>query len=125
MTDNNSNNNPGAGTSVTRTDQGSSTLGRLLVVGLVVGAAVAGFVGGYLLVLRAIRKPVTARTYAGLAAMATSYFGGRLCDRFGPLRIMRWSLVLTGLSFWALGLVPGRPAISPCRKRSRSGSACR
>jgi predicted MFS family arabinose efflux permease len=48
----------------------------------------------------------------GLAAMATSYFGGRLCDRFGPLRIMRWSLVLTGLAFWALGLAPGRLAIS-------------
>jgi predicted MFS family arabinose efflux permease len=48
----------------------------------------------------------------GLAAMAASYYGGRLCDRFGPLRIMRWSLALTGLSFWALGLVPGRLAIS-------------
>src|SRR3954447_21136275 len=48
----------------------------------------------------------------GLAAMAASYYGGRLCDRFGALRIMQWSLVLTGLSFWALGLVPGRLAIS-------------
>ncbi|MFL6233070.1 MAG: MDR family MFS transporter [Thermoanaerobaculia bacterium] len=48
----------------------------------------------------------------GLAAMAASYYGGRLCDRFGALRIMQWSLVLTGLSFWALGVVPGRPAIS-------------
>jgi MFS family permease len=48
----------------------------------------------------------------GLAAMGASYYGGRLCDRFGPLRVMRWSLVLTGLSFWALGLVPGRLAIS-------------
>ncbi len=48
----------------------------------------------------------------GLAAMAASYSGGRLCDRFGSLRVMQWSLVLTGLSFWALGLVPGRLAIS-------------
>src|SRR5690349_10911639 len=44
----------------------------------------------------------------GLAAMAASYYGGRLCDRFGPLRVMQWSLVLTGLSFWALGVAPGR-----------------
>ncbi|HET9210611.1 MAG TPA: MFS transporter [Thermoanaerobaculia bacterium] len=48
----------------------------------------------------------------GFAAMAASYYGGRLCDRFGPLRVMQGSLVLTGLSFWALGLVPGRLAIS-------------
>src|SRR5262249_7309660 len=48
----------------------------------------------------------------GLAAMAASSYRRRLCDRFGPLRVMRWSLVLTGLSFWALGLVPGRLAIS-------------
>src|SRR5436305_8728616 len=48
----------------------------------------------------------------GLAAMAASYYGGRLCDRFGPLRVMQWSLVLTGLSFWARGAAPGRLAIS-------------
>ncbi len=48
----------------------------------------------------------------GFAAMLSSYFGGRLCDRFGPLRIMQVSLLLTGLSFWALGQVQGRLAIS-------------
>jgi predicted MFS family arabinose efflux permease len=48
----------------------------------------------------------------GLAAMFASYFGGRLCDRFGPLRIMQGSLLLSGLSFWVLGHVQGRLAIS-------------
>src|SRR3954467_11424929 len=48
----------------------------------------------------------------GLAAMAASYLGGRLCARFGPLRIMKGSLFLTGLCFLALGRLHGRPAIS-------------
>jgi predicted MFS family arabinose efflux permease len=48
----------------------------------------------------------------GVAAMFASYFGGRLCDRFGPLRMMKGSLLLTGLSFWVLGQVQGRLAIS-------------
>jgi MFS family permease len=48
----------------------------------------------------------------GLAAMVSSYAGGRLCDRFGPLRVIKLSLFLTGLCFLALGHVQGRLAIS-------------
>ncbi|HEY0510847.1 MAG TPA: MFS transporter [Thermoanaerobaculia bacterium] len=48
----------------------------------------------------------------GVGAMAASYLGGRLCDRFGPVRIMKASLLLTGLSFLTLGHMRGRPAIS-------------
>lgn len=48
----------------------------------------------------------------GLAAMGAAYFGGWLCDRFGPVRIMKASLLLTGISFLALGHLRGRAAIS-------------
>jgi MFS family permease len=48
----------------------------------------------------------------GLAAMAASYLGGRLSDRFGPIRVMTSSLLSTGLCFLALGHVQGRLAIS-------------
>lgn len=48
----------------------------------------------------------------GLAAMAASYLGGRLSDRFGPIAVMKSSLLLTGVCFLALGAVHGRLAIS-------------
>jgi predicted MFS family arabinose efflux permease len=48
----------------------------------------------------------------GLAAMAASWFGGRLCDRFGSIRIMKGSLLGMGLAFLALGHLHGRLAIS-------------
>jgi predicted MFS family arabinose efflux permease len=48
----------------------------------------------------------------GLAAMAASYLGGRLCDCFGPVPILKGSLLLTGLCFLALGRMEGRLAIS-------------
>ena len=78
------------------------------------GTMVMPFLVLFLVEKRGFTKTQAGQTLAlyGLAAMAASYYGGRLCDRFGPLRVMRWSLVLTGLSFWALGAVPGRLAIS-------------
>ncbi|HTG35962.1 MAG TPA: MFS transporter [Thermoanaerobaculia bacterium] len=48
----------------------------------------------------------------GLGAMVSSYAGGLLCDRFGPIRMMKVSLVGTGLAFIALGYLQGRLAIS-------------
>jgi len=48
----------------------------------------------------------------GLGAVVASYVGGRLCDRFDPRRVMKWSLTLTGASFLALGHIHGRLAIS-------------
>ena len=63
---------------------------------------------------RGFTKAQAGQTLAlyGLAAMVASYLGGWLCDRFGPLRIMKVSLLLTGLSFLALGHMRGRLAIS-------------
>ncbi|MFL6196000.1 MAG: MDR family MFS transporter [Thermoanaerobaculia bacterium] len=48
----------------------------------------------------------------GLAAMAASYLGGRLSDRFGPIAVMKSSLLLTGVCFLVLGAMHGRLAIS-------------
>ncbi len=48
----------------------------------------------------------------GLAAMAASWYGGRLCDRFGSIRIMKGSLLGMGLAFLVLGHLHGRLAIS-------------
>jgi predicted MFS family arabinose efflux permease len=48
----------------------------------------------------------------GLGAMFASWLGGGLCDRFGPIRIMKGSLVGMGLAFLALGHLQGRLAIS-------------
>ena len=78
------------------------------------GTMVMPFLVLFLVEKRGFTSTQAGQTLAlyGLAAMAASYYGGRLCDRFGPLRVMQGSLVLTGLSFWALGLVPGRLAIS-------------
>ena len=47
----------------------------------------------------------------GLGAMAASFLGGWLCDRFDPRRIMIGSLLLTGLGFILLGRMESRPAI--------------
>ncbi len=48
----------------------------------------------------------------GVVAMVASYAGGRLCDRFGAIRILKASLLLTGFAFLALGRVEGRLAIA-------------
>jgi MFS family permease len=47
----------------------------------------------------------------GLGGMAASYVGGWLCDRFGSLRVMTWSLFLTGGGFLLLGRLENRAAI--------------
>jgi MFS family permease len=47
----------------------------------------------------------------GLGGMAASYLGGWLCDRFGSLRVMTWSLFLTGGGFLLLGRLEGPVAI--------------
>lgn len=47
----------------------------------------------------------------GLGAMAASFLGGWLCDRFDPRLVMKGSLILTGLGFIALGRMESRPAI--------------
>ncbi len=38
----------------------------------------------------------------GLGSVLGSWGGGRLSDRIGPIRVQRWSLLLTGLGFFAL-----------------------
>jgi predicted MFS family arabinose efflux permease len=48
----------------------------------------------------------------GLGAVGASYFGGWLCDRVDPRRVMKWSLGLTGICFVSLGQFEGRLAIS-------------
>jgi MFS family permease len=48
----------------------------------------------------------------GLGAVGASYFGGWLCDRVDPRRVMKWSLGLTGFCFVSLGQLQGRLAIS-------------
>lgn len=47
----------------------------------------------------------------GLGGMAASYLGGWLCDRVGSLRVMTWSLFLTGGGFLLLGRLEGPLAI--------------
>lgn len=78
------------------------------------GTMVMPFLVLFLIEKRGFTTTQAGQTLAlyGLAAMFASYFGGRLCDRFGAIRIMQGSLLLTGLSFWALGRVQGRLAIS-------------
>jgi predicted MFS family arabinose efflux permease len=48
----------------------------------------------------------------GVAAMVASYTGGWLCDRVSPVRVMKVSLALTGLSFLTLGQLRSRLAIA-------------
>jgi predicted MFS family arabinose efflux permease len=78
------------------------------------GSMVMPFLVLYLTEKRDFTTAQAGQTLAlyGLAAMAASYLGGRLCDRFGPIRIMKASLAGTGLCFLALGHLQGRLAIS-------------
>jgi predicted MFS family arabinose efflux permease len=48
----------------------------------------------------------------GLGAMGASYLGGWLCDRVDPLRVMKWSLALTGVCFLVIAHLQSRLAIS-------------
>jgi predicted MFS family arabinose efflux permease len=48
----------------------------------------------------------------GLGAMVASYAGGWLCDRFSPVKVMKVSLALTGVSFLVLGHLQSRLAIA-------------
>ncbi len=48
----------------------------------------------------------------GVGAVAASYVGGRLCDRFDPRRVMKWSLTLTAASFLTLGQLRSQVAIA-------------
>lgn len=47
----------------------------------------------------------------GVGAMAASFLGGWLADRFEPARVMKWSLVATAACFFTLGRLESRPAI--------------
>ena len=78
------------------------------------GTMVMPFLLLFLIEKRGFTKVEAGRTLAlyGLAAMFASYAGGRLCDRFGAVRILKASLLLTGFAFLALGRVEGRLAIS-------------
>jgi predicted MFS family arabinose efflux permease len=78
------------------------------------GTMVMPFLLLFLIEKRGFTKIEAGRTLAlyGLAAMVASYAGGRLCDRFGAVRILKASLLLTGFAFLALGRVEGRLAIS-------------
>jgi predicted MFS family arabinose efflux permease len=77
------------------------------------GTMVMPFLLLFLIEKRGFTKIEAGRTLAlyGLAAMFASYAGGRLCDRFGAVRILKASLLLTGFAFLALGRVEGRLAI--------------
>jgi predicted MFS family arabinose efflux permease len=78
------------------------------------GTMVMPFLLLFLIEKRGFTNIEAGRTLAlyGLAAMFASYAGGRLCDRFGAVRILKTSLLLTGFAFLALGRVEGRLAIS-------------
>jgi predicted MFS family arabinose efflux permease len=78
------------------------------------GTMVMPFLLLFLIEKRGFTKIEAGRTLAlyGLAAMVASYAGGRLCDRFGAVRILKASLLLTGFAFLALGQMRGRLAIS-------------
>jgi predicted MFS family arabinose efflux permease len=47
----------------------------------------------------------------GVGAMAASFLGGWLADRFDPARVMKWSLVATAACFFVLGRLESRAAI--------------
>jgi MFS family permease len=50
-------------------------------------------------------------TLYGLGSLVTAPLAGALCDRVGPLRIMRASLLLSGVLMLLIPWVHGRPAI--------------
>jgi MFS family permease len=77
------------------------------------GTMVMPFLVLFLIEKRGFTTTQAGQTLAlyGLAAMVSSYLGGRLCDRFGAMRVIKLSLFLTGLCFLGLGSVQGRPAI--------------
>ena len=78
------------------------------------GTMVMPFLVLYLVEKRGFTTTQAGQTLAlyGLGAMVASYSGGLLCDRFGPMRMMKVSLAGTGLAFIALGYLQGRLAIS-------------
>ncbi len=78
------------------------------------GTMVMPFLLLFLVEKRGFTTTEAGRTLAlyGLAAMVASYAGGKLCDRFGAVRILKGSLLLTGFAFLALGRVEGRLAIA-------------
>jgi two-component system, NarL family, sensor histidine kinase DesK len=63
---------------------------------LLVGAA-AGFVVGYVLVLRSVRQPPTARTYAGVAAMAVLLVALAIFDHWAWLNAVAFVTVSLGM----------------------------
>ena len=78
------------------------------------GTMVMPFLVLYLVEKRGSPRPRRGRPWRSTAsgAMVSSYSGGLLCDRFGPMRMMKVSLAGTGLAFIALGDLQGRLAIS-------------
>jgi MFS family permease len=78
------------------------------------GTMVMPFLVLFLIEKRGFTTTQAGQTLAlyGLGSMVSSYSGGLLSDRFGPLRIMKVSLAGTGLCFLALGHLQGRLAIS-------------
>jgi len=47
----------------------------------------------------------------GLGSVVGSYVGGDLCGRIGPVRVQRWSLLLAGFAYLAIGQVRSPPAL--------------
>ncbi|HEY4563788.1 MAG TPA: MFS transporter, partial [Thermoanaerobaculia bacterium] len=78
------------------------------------GTMVMPFLLLFLVEKRGFTTTEAGRTLAlyGVVAMVASYAGGRLSDRFGAVRILKASLLLTGFAFLALGWVEGRLAIA-------------
>jgi predicted MFS family arabinose efflux permease len=78
------------------------------------GTMVLPFLALFLTEKRGFTTAQAGQTLAlyGLGAMGASYLGGWLCDRVDPLKVMKWSLALTGLCFLTLGHLEGRLAIS-------------
>jgi predicted MFS family arabinose efflux permease len=78
------------------------------------GTMVMPFLALFLTEKRGFTTTQAGQTLAlyGLGAMGASYLGGWLCDRISPLRVMKWSLALTGVCFMTLGHLQGRLAIS-------------
>lgn len=50
-------------------------------------------------------------TFYGLGALVAAPISGRLCDRLGPVRVMRWSLVLSAATFVAFPIARSWPAV--------------